>query len=113
MTGFLGLLESRQKDTLDEQSSRYIKIVVETSNRMRTLIRDLLSYTKLDNQPKPLEPVSTDKALEIALLHLRQSIEESGAKIERDTMPLLLIAQAARSGARINFVYYFIRSHIF
>ncbi len=90
MTGFLGLLEKKEK-SLDQQSSRYINIVVETATRMKTLIRDLLSYTKLDNQPKPIEPVSTNKALDIALLHLRQSIEESGAAIEREELPPLLM----------------------
>jgi PAS domain S-box-containing protein len=90
MTGFLELLEKKER-SLDQQSSRYIRIVVETANRMKSLIRDLLSYTKLDNQPKPLQPVSADKSLDIALLHLRQSIEESGAIIEREALPKLLI----------------------
>ena len=96
MTGFLELLEKREK-SLDEQSTRYIKIVIETATRMKSLIKDLLSYTKIDNQPKPIDPVPTDKALDIALLHLRQSIEESGALIERDALPPVLVDNAQLS----------------
>lgn len=90
MSGFLDLLEKKEKN-LDEQSTKYIRIVMETATRMRSLIKDLLAFTKIDNQPKPLEPVPTDKALDIAILHLRQSIEESGAIIKREALPHITV----------------------
>jgi PAS domain S-box-containing protein len=46
MTGFVQLLEQRYADVLDERGSRYIFHVVDGAARMRTLIDDLLEYSR-------------------------------------------------------------------
>jgi PAS domain S-box-containing protein len=46
MTGFVQLLEKRYGDVLDERGRGYIAHVVEGSERMRTLIEDLLEYSR-------------------------------------------------------------------
>jgi PAS domain S-box-containing protein len=46
MSGFVQLLEKRYSDVLDERGARYIFHVVEGAARMRTLIEDLLEYSR-------------------------------------------------------------------
>jgi PAS domain S-box-containing protein len=46
MTGFVQLLEKRYGDVLDERGHGYIAHVVDGSARMRTLIEDLLEYSR-------------------------------------------------------------------
>jgi signal transduction histidine kinase len=46
MTGFVQLLEQRYADVIDERGSRYIFHVVDGAARMRTLIDDLLEYSR-------------------------------------------------------------------
>jgi len=46
MTGFVQLLEKRYSDVLDERGRRYVAHIVDGSARMRTLIEDLLEYSR-------------------------------------------------------------------
>jgi PAS domain S-box-containing protein len=46
MTGFVQLIEQRYADVIDERGSRYIFHVVDGAARMRTLIDDLLEYSR-------------------------------------------------------------------
>jgi PAS domain S-box-containing protein len=46
MTGFVQLLEKRYGDVLDERGRGYVAHVVDGSARMRTLIEDLLEYSR-------------------------------------------------------------------
>jgi PAS domain S-box-containing protein len=46
MTGYVQLLERRYGDVLDERGKRYVHHVVDGAARMRTLIDDLLEYSR-------------------------------------------------------------------
>lgn len=46
MTGYVQLLERRYGELLDERGSRYVHHVVDGAARMRTLIDDLLEYSR-------------------------------------------------------------------
>jgi PAS domain S-box-containing protein len=46
MTGFVQLLEKRYGDALDERGERYLFNVVDAAARMRTLIEDLLEFSR-------------------------------------------------------------------
>jgi chemotaxis family two-component system sensor kinase Cph1 len=66
MTGFVQLLEKRYGDELDERGRGYITHVVEGSARMRTLIEDLLEYSRYLLVDPPGQRVdTTDSAREV------------------------------------------------
>ena len=46
MTGFVQLLEKRYASALDERGSRYLFNIVDAAARMRTLVEDLLEYSR-------------------------------------------------------------------
>lgn len=57
---------------------------------MQTLIDDVLAYSKVEMQGVEFELTEVDAALDRALGNLRQRIAESGAKITRDPLPIVM-----------------------
>ena len=87
VSNYVQLLEKRYGDKLDQDAHDYIGFASQAAKRMRTLIHDLLTYSRLDTQAKPLEPLDTDPVLDLVLANLQTAIEESDARIEREPLP--------------------------
>ncbi len=87
--GFLQLLQQRNRAQLDEKGISYIDYAVSGATRMSQLINDLLEYSRVQAKRREFEKVDLNKALEVAVSNLRQSIQESGASIARDELPVI------------------------
>lgn len=84
------LLEKRYKEKLDEKGTRFMNHIVEAVRRMRGLINDLLSYSRIETRGGEKKEASSDKMLDQALDNLSMGIEESGATITRDELPVIV-----------------------
>jgi PAS domain S-box-containing protein len=84
---YMGLLEKRYGDRLGEDAREYIGFAVDGARRMQQLIQDLLSYSRVTTQGKPFGPVDLGETFDRALLNLTVAVEESGARVTRDTLP--------------------------
>ena len=89
ISGYLELLSSRYEGRIDEKADRYIAYAVEGSQRMSALIRDLLSYSRVNTRGEALESTNSEESLEFALRNLRSAIDQSGASITHDTLPVV------------------------
>lgn len=89
VSGFVSLLRDRYGDRLDDKAREYIAFAVEGVERMSTMIRDLLSYSRVD-AGQPPGPLRLDDALRAAVAMLRAAIEESGAAVTCDTLPTVM-----------------------
>lgn len=89
VTGYLGLIESRLGEHLDEKVRHHVTGAVEGAARMHTLISDLLTLSRVGTQGKVLVPADLNAALNQALAGLAVSIQQSGAAITRDPLPTL------------------------
>ncbi|HYO80654.1 MAG TPA: ATP-binding protein [Bryobacteraceae bacterium] len=90
------LLVRRNADRIDDDSRQFVRFIVTGVERMRTLIRDLLEYSRTTaEQPRELQPVDCHAVLGLALQNLQFKISESGATITFDRMPVVL-AQETR-----------------
>lgn len=87
---FGNLLTQRYADQLDERGKQYIAFMAEGSQRMSNLVRSLLDYSRVGRPGGKVEPVSADEALDAALLNLKATIEESQARLTRDSLPTVL-----------------------
>jgi light-regulated signal transduction histidine kinase (bacteriophytochrome) len=56
---------------------------------MQTLIRDLLSYSRVMTQGRSLQPVDTRRAFDAACENLHQAIEESGVAVSVGSLPVI------------------------
>lgn len=90
ISSFTQLLAKRYREKLDAKAREFIDFAVEGCKRMQAQINDLLAFSRVGTQGKPLLPVSCDAELDRVLKGLRMAIEESKAAITRDPLPLVL-----------------------
>lgn len=81
MTSYVQLLEKRYKDRLDLKAQDFINRAVNAADRMKTLINDLLSYSRLTTRAKPFEPTDCDEIVRRAIENLEISIRDNSARI--------------------------------
>jgi light-regulated signal transduction histidine kinase (bacteriophytochrome) len=80
--GYLSLIERRYANALDSDAKEYIDFAVSGGMRMKTLIDDLLEYSRVDTRVHPSSVVDMNRvALETEMI-LDFKIKESGAEIE-------------------------------
>jgi len=90
VASFTQLLAKRYKDKLDQDAQDFIKYAVDGATRMQALISDLLTYSRVDRQEKPLKLTNCDAILKQALANLKLAIVDSGAVITHDTLPVMM-----------------------
>jgi PAS domain S-box-containing protein len=97
VASFTQLLAKRYQDKLDQDAQDFIKFAVDGATRMQALISDLLAYSRVDRQEKPLKLTNCDAILEQVLVNLKLAIFDSGAVITHDPLPRMM-ADAAQLG---------------
>jgi len=90
IAGFCQLLQRRYKGQLDPEAEEWIEYVVKAAVRMRALVEDLLTYSRLDTQALPFSEVDLSELVDEAVSILAKSIEEAGAKVTRDELPTVV-----------------------
>ncbi len=78
---FTQLLERRYKGKFDADADDYIKFIVEGAKRMKLLIDDLLSYSRVNTKGGEFEPIEMDKVMNNVLSNLQFISKESNAEI--------------------------------
>lgn len=91
VTSFLQLLEKHLDKKLDKDGKEYMAFAVDGSRRMKSMIEDLLSYSRIMSRKIELEKVDLNELLEDALQDLREKIKDTNAKIVCKKLPSLTI----------------------
>jgi PAS domain S-box-containing protein len=87
VASYTQLLAKRYRGRLDTDADEFIAYAVDGCNRMQQMIRDLLAYSSAGSSALGFHTISSELALQAALLNLRAAIEESGAVVTHDLMP--------------------------
>ena len=87
-SSFVGLLQKQYHGKLDEKADRYLTYILESSGRMRVLIKNLLDYSQIGSK-KELEQVDCNKMLHNVLADLGIAINEAGADIKSESLPVI------------------------
>jgi signal transduction histidine kinase len=87
VASYVQLLEERYKDQLDSSAREFIAYAVDGATRMKQMIADLLAYSRVGRNGKPIEVVACEAALGRACADLRASITESAAEISHGPLP--------------------------
>jgi PAS domain S-box-containing protein len=90
VTSYTQLLARRYKGRLDSDADEFIAFAVDGATRMQRLIQDLLAYSRVGAKEGNLVEISSEEALQRALINLRGAIEETGAIVTNDSLPLVL-----------------------
>jgi PAS domain S-box-containing protein len=87
---YVDLLAKRYQGQLDEQADLYIGFAVDGAHRMKRLIEDLLTYSRVGAQGESPVPTDSQAVLEEALARLQMTIEDKQATLTRDALPTVL-----------------------
>ncbi|AFM25310.1 sensor histidine kinase [Desulfomonile tiedjei] len=86
----LQLFEKKHRGKFDKDSDQLIDFAVDGARRMRALIQDLLAYSRLNTRGQAFGPVDMKEVLNQSIKNLRSLIEEKGAEITCNHMPILM-----------------------
>ncbi len=90
VASYVELLSERYKGRLDEKADKFISYAVDGAARMKTLIDDLLRYSRVTTQARRLEEMEARAALDEAMANLGRAIAEKGAVVTHDDLPTVL-----------------------
>jgi len=90
VASYTQLLSRRYKGKLDSDADEFIAFAVDGASRMQRLIQDLLAYSRVGTKGRDLLDISSEEALQQALINLRGAIEEKGALVTHDPLPAVV-----------------------
>ena len=82
VTSYLGLLQRRYGDALDETAGEFIHYAVDGAERMRALLDDLLRYSRVGGEDPVRRPVEVRAVLGAVLRSLEPALADTGATVE-------------------------------
>ena len=104
VANYTELLAQRYRGKLDEKADKYIHYASDGARRMQRLVADLLAYSRVGSQGKPLLPVAFGDVLDGVLRTLRPLLRETGATIERQHLPMVLADEVQLSQLLQNLI---------
>jgi len=90
ITGYLGLLAKRYKGKLDQDADDFIGFAADGAKRLKVLIADLLTYSRVGTRGKEFAPTDCGAVVAGTLRLLQIAIEESAATVTHDPLPTLM-----------------------
>lgn len=84
---FGGRLKTRCHDALDDTGRDYLERILNATERMRSLVTELLNYSRVTTQGKPFEPIQLAPIVAEVLSDLEVAIANKNAEIELAELP--------------------------
>jgi len=90
VANYTQLLAQRYRGQLDEQANKYVTYAVDGAVRMQALIQDLLKFSRVATGGFEPGAAECGHMVEQAIKNLQATVEESGAVINRQDLPLVM-----------------------
>jgi PAS domain S-box-containing protein len=90
VASYVQLLELRYAEKLDTDARDFIKYAVDGATRMKTLINDLLAFSRVETRGKDLEITDMSLVMGEVIVELRSMIEKNQVIITNDELPEIL-----------------------
>lgn len=82
-------LQTKLADQLDEKSDDYLARLLNATDRMRSLINDLLAYSRVMTKARPFVPLDLNRLIREVISDLEIQLEQSGGQIEVGVLPII------------------------
>jgi light-regulated signal transduction histidine kinase (bacteriophytochrome) len=89
ITSYSQLIQKRYGGKLDEKADRYLNFVADAAIRMQQLIEDLLNYSRVSTEERPLQRTDCGQILAQVLANLHAAIVQSKALVTWGPLPTL------------------------
>ena len=90
IASYLQLLAQRYQGQLDADADEFIGYAVDGAKRMQALINDLLAFSRVGTKAKPFAPTDCNLIMKTALADLQFAIEDCGARVQVDDLPMVM-----------------------
>jgi signal transduction histidine kinase len=87
ISSYTQMLAKKYEGRLDPGDEKYMGYILDGAHRMHALIKDLLSYTRIDGDKVDPTPVSIDEVIKTQLMNLKLKIDEKKAIIKFHSLP--------------------------
>ena len=105
VSGFLGLLEKKYGDALDEQGKSYVFRAKDGADRMSILIKDLLEFSRSGNKAAKKEPVDFAVVMDLVKKDLSIVMTDTGATLNiPESLPKVTGTQSALYRLILNLI---------
>jgi PAS domain S-box-containing protein len=85
---FSSQLQKQYSGQLDDLAKKYLFFIQQGSERMKTLITDLLDYSRIGRQ-KELKTIDCNELIENVIADLHTAIQESQVEIQKENLPVV------------------------
>lgn len=89
VASYTQLLGRRYKGKLDQDADDFIAFAVDGAHRMRTLINDLLSYSRVGKRGEAFQETPVQAALESAVANVQAAVAESQGIVTHGDLPVV------------------------
>jgi two-component system CheB/CheR fusion protein len=89
VTSFLGLLQKRIGTQLDDTSKTYIHFAIDGAERMKSLIQDLLQFSRLGTSKEAFASVDLNELMTHVLRVFDTSLKDNGAEVHVPSLPVV------------------------
>uniref|UniRef100_UPI0035945139 PAS domain-containing protein n=1 Tax=Aquiflexum sp. TaxID=1872584 RepID=UPI0035945139 len=89
ITSFLGQLEKKYAEVLDEKGKQYIFFAVDGAKRMKSIILDLLEFSRVGRMDDPISQVDLNQLMAEVKILLKSQILENKASIIFQQLPVI------------------------
>ncbi|WP_339905266.1 PAS domain S-box protein [uncultured Cyclobacterium sp.] len=104
ITGFVNLLEKKYSPILDKKGLQYMHFVVDGASRMRNIIMDLLTYSRVGREGEILKETDIGEIISNVLNLQKTLIEQKEAKISIGSMPKLKVPASPINQVFLNLI---------
>jgi len=111
VAGHVELLAHRYEGQLDEDADRYIAFAVEGCTRMRTLIDDLLAFSRAGREIEADDEVELDAVAADVLVSLDELIHDAGAIVAVGDLPNVIGSRSQLEQVLTNLVSNALKFH--
>jgi PAS domain S-box-containing protein len=97
-------LRARWATALDEQGADYLTRMLSAAERMRRLINDLLTFSRVSTRPEPFVSLDLRAAVEDVLADLELRLHQTGGRVEIGSLPPVFAAPLQMRQLFLNLV---------
>jgi PAS domain S-box-containing protein len=81
VSSYCQLLKEKHYSCMDEESKKYLDYSISSAMRMKTLIKELLDFSRVGRKDKPFEKINLQELLEEVLCDFEVTLKETKAEI--------------------------------
>ncbi len=108
---YLGLLIKRHGDELSPDAAEYVKTAIGGAERMRQLIDDLLTYSRIESKRTDRALVDMNQVASTVVSNLQVTIEDTGARVAMGPLPMVHVDGAQMTRVLQNLIGNAIKFH--